>query len=88
VNLSTSYCTACTGHNLSYEVPLSPHLPDHQVTLVLEAAGRAAFSHCSTPYRRGPCPASNEIDDDLPGQPLPHHNLQARSSSYGSGELE
>ena len=91
VNLTSSYCSVCTGYNLSYSLPLSPYLADPHVTLVLEAAAatagnRAPLTYCSTPYRRGPCPASNEIDDDLPPLSSSQH-LVARSPAAASGIL-
>jgi hypothetical protein len=110
VNLTDSYCSVCTGYNLSYAVPLSPHLPDHHITLALEAAvsrsplaleeavsrsplaleeavSRSPLAHCSTPYRRGPCPASNEIDDDLPAATSSQHLVAARSPAASAGKL-
>ena len=99
VNLTASYCSVCTGYNLSYAVPLSPHLPDHHITLALEAAvsrsplaleeavSRSPLAHCSTPYRRGPCPASNEIDDDLPAATSSQHLVAARSPAASDGKL-
>ncbi len=110
MNLTASYCSVCTGYNLSYAVPLSPHLPDHHITLALEAAvsrsplaleeavsrsplaldeavSRAPLSHCSTPYRRGPCPASNEIDDELPAATSSQHLVAARSPAAAAGKL-
>ena len=79
INLTSAYCTVCTGHNLSYVLPLSPYLPDRHVTLLLELASRGAvLSRCSPPQRRGLCPASNEIEDDElpPPSPRPHNHHQ------------
>jgi len=60
-NLSVEYCLGCStaqGHNCSYRVPLSAHLPDPSVFLVLPASA----ARCTAPPRpHTVCPAENDI---------------------------
>jgi hypothetical protein len=61
-NLSRAYCTGCSSpqaHNCSYRLPLSAHLPDLAIQLLLPAA--AVPCPAASPLPASFCPAVNEI---------------------------
>ena len=79
VDLSTDYCQGCStsqGYNCSYLVPLSAHMPDSRVRLLLPASALP----CSPQSAGQPafCPAVNEIEEqqeEAHGSSLPPASL-------------
>jgi len=60
-DLSLSYCTGCSshlGHNCSYTVPLSAHMPDPNISLLVPTS--AVFCPSAHPINEV-CPAVNDI---------------------------
>jgi len=60
-DLSRSYCTGCSshhGHNCSYTVPLSAHMPDPNISLLVPAS--AVLCPSVHPINEV-CPAVNDI---------------------------
>ena len=84
-NLSFDYCLGCSstrGHNCSYLVPLSAHMPDPNISLLIPTSSVLCPSADTIP---GICPAVNDISaqedlgEDLGGivPPQPHSGLMA-----------
>ena len=94
-DLSLTYCTGCSsnqGHNCSYTVPLSAHMPDPNISLLVPAS---AVLCPSTHHINEVCPAVNdiagqeEVDEEVGGTLPPNlpsglraHLVEVRTHSW------
>ena len=94
-DLSLTYCTGCSseqGHNCSYTVPLSAHMPDPNISLLVPAS---AVLCPSAHHINEVCPAVNdiagqeEVDEEVGGTVPPNlpsglraHLVEVRTHSW------
>jgi len=76
-DLSLTYCTGCSshqGHNCSYTVPLSAHMPDPNISLLVPASAVL-------------CPAAHPIDEVCPAVNDIAGQEEVEGEEVGGGSL-